>query len=253
MVRGGRAAPPPSLVVLTLLGDDVDGDLFWRVFALRRRRAARCRNPPRAGPAAAPPLDPLASSRRLPGYETLAERSQLFALVRTAVTRAWSHASGRPRWARRPATAEEVRRFREEGLALLAAELRWLDERMREDGARPGGGVRPVPRERLSGERVVAGRAALEDRSAVAEAAAEACREMACRFRDLTPALVAPGPGRAGARCTTKASRRIPRPPGYRAIAEEVAAVVRCSERPAWRLDRFPTLERPRHEVSPRH
>src|SRR5207249_7031323 len=24
----------PSLVVLTLLGDDVDGDLFWRVFSL---------------------------------------------------------------------------------------------------------------------------------------------------------------------------------------------------------------------------
>jgi hypothetical protein len=24
----------PALVVLTLLGDDVDGDLFWRVFAL---------------------------------------------------------------------------------------------------------------------------------------------------------------------------------------------------------------------------
>jgi lysophospholipase L1-like esterase len=213
----------PALVVLTLLGDDVDGDLFWRVFALDAAGRA-VRTPPSARSAAVK----TASSTRcvfqaLPGYALLAERSELFALVRSAATRAASR-ERTTALGQRPATPEEVEAFRREGLALLSAELRWLRERTAEDGA--GLAVVLVPfRESVYPD---GGWWADELRwktSAVAEAAAATCREIGAPFRDLTPALV----GRARAAPAPLYHEGIethPTPAGYRAIAEEVATVL---------------------------
>ena len=219
----------PSLVVLTLLGDDVDGDLFWRVFSLDAEGRAvpsplslwqRGR-----GPRVSRSARTLFQS--LPGYEALAEHSQLFALVRKAVTRA---ASGERTTAlgQSPATPAAARQFREEGLALMAAELRWLRDRTREDGATLAVVLVPF-RESVY---PAAGWWADELRwktKAIAEAADRTCREMGVPFRDLTPLLAA----RARAAAVPlyhEGSETHPTPAGYRVIAEEVAAFLRDAE-----------------------
>src|SRR6185436_5881924 len=88
-----------------------------------------------------------------------------------------------------PATAEAVAGFRGEGLALLAAEMRWLRERTIEDGAQLAVVLVPF-RESVY---PAGGWWADELRwktAAVADAAGRTCREMDVPFRDLTPALV---------------------------------------------------------------
>ncbi len=211
----------PSLVVLTLLGDDVDGDLFWRVFALdaaggvvRSVPSARA-----AGPRAA--ASTRSAFQALPGYEWLAERSELFGLVRTAAaqvayrdrTSALGHA---------PATPGAAARFSREGLALLAGELRWLRERTREDGA----GLAVVLLPFRVSVYPDGGWWADELRwktAAIAEAADRTCREMAVPFRDLTPALVERSRS-AAVPLYHEGVETHPTPAGYSAIAEEVAA-----------------------------
>lgn len=213
----------PSLVVLTLLGDDVDGDLFWRVFSLDAagravRTAAEARGP---GPRAA--RSTRSVFQALPGYELLAERSELFALVRTAVTRVASR-ERTSALGQAPARPEEVARFRGEGLALLKAELRWLRERTREDGADlavvlipfresvyPAGGWWP---DELRWKT-----------AAIADSADRTCREMGVPFRDLTPALVERSRS-AAVPLYHEGVETHPTPAGYRAFAEEVAAFV---------------------------
>jgi lysophospholipase L1-like esterase len=211
----------PSLVLLTLLGDDVDGDLFWRVFATDGAGRA-VRNPPsRRGAAAKAASSTRSAFQALPGYELLAERSELFALVRSAATRAASRERSTA-LGQRPATPAEVATFRGEGLALLEAELRWLRDRTREDGAALAVVLVPFR------ESVYPSSGWWPDElrwktSAIAEAAAAACREMNVPFRDLTPALVeraraAPAP------LFHEGVETHPTPAGYRAIAEEAAA-----------------------------
>jgi lysophospholipase L1-like esterase len=210
----------PALVILTLLGDDVDGDLFWRVFAVDAAGRA-VPNPPSArgpGPRAAGSTRSVFQS--LPGYELLAERSELFALVRAAATRVASR-ERTTALGQAPATPEAVARFRGEGLALLAAELRWLRDRVGEDGADLAVVLVPF-RESVY---PASGWWADELRwktAAVAEAADRTCREMGVPFRDLTPALVDRSRSSA-APLYHEGAETHPTPAGYRAIAEEVA------------------------------
>jgi lysophospholipase L1-like esterase len=211
----------PSLVILTLLGDDVDGDLFWRVFSLDPGGRAVPNAPSARGPAPRAAGSTRAFFQSLPGYELLAERSQLFALVRKAVTRAASR-ERTTALGRAPATAEEAARFRGEGLALLQAELRWLRDRTKEDQADLVVVLVPF-RESVYPD---GGWWADELRwktSAVAESAAAACRAMDVPFRDVTPALVARARS-APSPLYHAGSETHPTPAGYRAIAEEVAA-----------------------------
>jgi lysophospholipase L1-like esterase len=213
----------PSLVVLTLLGDDVDGDLFWRVFALdaSSRAVPRPLSARGGGPRLARGTRTLFQS--LPGYELLAERSQLFALVRKAATRAASR-ERTTALGRAPATPEEAVRFRQEGLALLRGELRWLRERTAEDGAQLSVVLVPFRESVYPDSGWWADELRWKSR-AIAEAGEEVCREMGVPFRDLTPALVE----RARASSSPlyhAGSETHPTPAGYRAIAEEVAALM---------------------------
>jgi len=213
----------PALVVLTLLGDDVDGDLYWRVFSLDAAGRAAPNPPSARGPGPRAAGSTRSVFQALPGYAVLAERSELFALVRSAVTRAVSR-ERTTALGQAPATPEDVARFRQEGLALLAAELRWLHDRTLEDGARLAVVLVPFR------ESVYPARGWWPDElrwktSAVAQAAAAACGEMAVPFRDLTPALVDRSRS-AAAPLYQEGVETHPTPAGYRAIAEEVAAFV---------------------------
>jgi lysophospholipase L1-like esterase len=213
----------PSLVILTLVGDDVDGDLFWRVFSLDGAGRAVPGPPSHRGRGPSAARATRSVFQALPGYELLAERSQLFALVRRAATRAASR-ERTTALGQAPATPEAAARFREEGLALLAAELRWLRERTREDGADLAVVLIPFR------ESVYPASGWWPDElrwktSAIAEASGEACRHMGVPFRDLTPALVeralaAPAP------LYHQGSETHPTAAGYRAIAEDVAALL---------------------------
>ena len=210
----------PSLVVLTLLGDDVDGDLFWRVFALDVVGSAVPNPPSRRGAAANAARSTRSVFQARPGYERLAERSELFALVRTAVARVASR-ERTSALGQAPATPGEEARFRGEGLALLAGELRWLRERTREDGSDLAVVLLPF-RESVY---PAGGWWADELRwktAAIADAAERTCREVGVPFRDLTPALVDRSRSAASPLYHESAETH-PTPAGYRAIAEEVA------------------------------
>ena len=116
----------------------------------------------------------------------------------------------------------EAAAFRREGLALLAAELRWLRDRVGEDGAALAVVLVPF-RESVY---PAGGWWADELRwktAAVAEAADRTCREMGVPFRDLTPALVSRS-RTSDAPLYHEGVETHPTPAGYRAIAEEVAA-----------------------------
>lgn len=220
--RGVRAFHP-ALVVVTLLGDDVDGDLFWRVFSLDAagRAVTAAPNARGRGPRVARGARALFQS--LPGYEILAERSQLFALVRRAVTRVASR-ERTTSLGQAPATPDAERRFRGEGLALLAAELRWLRDRTREDGARMAVVLVPFRESLYPASGWWPDELRWKTR-AIAEAAEKACLELELPFRDLTPALAARARAAAGP-LYHEGSETHPTPAGYRAIAEEVAAFV---------------------------
>ena len=205
----------PSLVVLTLLGDDVDGDLYWRVF---ERDAEGIAVRVAAGPGAASARRTRGLFQRLPGYATLAERSHLFGLVRRSVTRVVSR-ERTTALGQAPATADDVRRFREEGLPLLRAEIAWLDDRVREDGGELVVAFVPF-REGVYGD---AGWWPDELRwksREIAQAAADVCRRRGLRFRDTTAALARRA---ASATLYHAGAETHPTPAGYRAIAEEVA------------------------------
>jgi len=211
----------PALVVLTLLGDDVDGDLFWRVFSLDV--AGRAVRTPAAdrGPGPRTVRSTRSAFQALPGYGLLAERSELFALVRSAMTRV-SSGDRTTALGQAPASPEAVAQFRQEGLALLAAELRWLRDRTREDAADLAVVLVPFR------DSVYTSTGWWPDElrfktSAIAEAAAAACREMDVPFRDLTPALVDRSRS-AAVPLYHEGVETHPTPAGYRAIAEEVAA-----------------------------
>jgi lysophospholipase L1-like esterase len=112
--------------------------------------------------------------------------------------------------------------FREQGLALLAAELRWLGERV----ARSGGRLAVVFLPFRESVYPTPGWWADELRwksSAVAETLHASCRDQGLPFVDVTRDLVARA--REGGRdLYHEGEETHPTPEGYRAIAESVAA-----------------------------
>jgi lysophospholipase L1-like esterase len=210
----------PSRVVLTLLGDDVDGDLYWRVFERTADGSARRIA---GGADAASARRTRGLFQRLPGYAALAERSQLLGLVRRAVTRVVSR-ERTTALGQAPATADDVRRFREDGLPLLRAEIAWLHDRVREDGGGLAVTLVPFRQAVYPDDGWWADELRWKSRE-IAQAAAEICGARDVPFLDLTPALArraasAPSP------LYHEGAETHPTPAGYRAIAEEVAGLL---------------------------
>lgn len=211
----------PRLVVLTALGDDVDGDLYWRVFSLDAQGRALPSPRWRRGPSDPAPRRVRSLFRSLPGYQRLVERSQLFAVARHAATRLVS-SERTTSLGRRPATAQETRRFREQGVPLLQAELRWLGERVAGAGARLAVVFLPFRESVYPTQGWWAEELRWKSR-AVSDALREVCAERGQPFRDATADLVALASA-GGPALYHEGSDTHPTPEGYRAIAESVAA-----------------------------
>ena len=217
----GVRALQPRLVVLTLLGDDVDGDFYWRAFRLDNGHAVSTAVAERA--AAARAARSLLS--RVPGSDALAAHSQAFGLFRRGLTRAFSRerttALGQD-----PATPGEQRRFREEGLPLLRAEIARLQDDTRGQGARLALVVVPF-RQGVYGDPGWWAEELRWKSRAVAEESARAAAALGLPFLDTTPALA--DRARAAPALYHQGAETHPTPAGYQAIAEEVAAFLRDS------------------------
>lgn len=213
----------PALVILTALGDDVDGDLFWRVFS----RDPAGRAVPSAGLLRGPAEPAVRRARALfkslPGYERLAERSQLFGVVRRAATRLVS-SERTTSLGQKPATPAEVERFRQEGLPLLLAEVGWLRERVSEDGARLVVIFLPFRDSVYPTASWWADELRWKSRE-VSEAMRAVCAEEGLPFKDVTPDLVARASA-SGPPLYHEGADTHPTPEGYRAIAEAVVSFV---------------------------
>jgi hypothetical protein len=202
----------PRVVLLTLAGDDVDGDLYWRVYTLQEGEAVRV-----SGPAHAAARTTRGVLARLPATSWLAEHSQSFTLVRRGLTRALSRERTTV-LGQQPATPEQVRVFRGEGLSLLRAELRAMIRLASREGSALAVVFVPFRQSVYPDQGWWADELRWKSRAIVEAAAAEA----GPRFLDVTPALARRG--REGPPLYHQGHETHPTPEGYRAIAEEIAA-----------------------------
>ena len=220
LVRVGRAPrfAPRAGACSRWLGDDVDGDLYWRVFTLQDGEAVRVR-----GPARAAAREPRAACwPRLPGT-SLAGRA--LAGLHAGAPRAHPRAVARAHHRAGPAAGHAGARCgcsAARACSLLRAELRALIRLARREGSALA--VVFVPfRQSVYGDEGWWADELRWKSEAVADAAATVSASHGVPFLDVTPALAA---ARARRRpgSTTQGAETHPTPAGYRAIAEEVAA-----------------------------
>jgi len=212
----------PRVVVLTLLGDDVDGDLYWRAFRLEGGQAV----PTPPGERARALRATRSLMARLPGSAALAAHSEAFGLLRRALTRLVSR-ERTGALGQRPATPEEVRRFRAEGLPLLRAEIARLQRLTTEDGARLALVFVPF-RQGVYEDATDFWAQELRWKSqAIVEETRRAAQALNLPFLDVTPALAARA--RTGPALYHQGAETHPTPAGYQAIADEVTAFLRAA------------------------
>lgn len=191
----------PRIVILTVTGNDVDDDAARRLFALDTSGAALPR--PRQN-------NSVKTLRRIinavPGYSYIAEHSQLWGLIRNALSAVLA-----------PTGLSMNNRdvFEKEGLPLMSAEVRWLNNRARQDDSRLV--VVFVP----GRESIYASSAPWADDArwrskAMVEALSNCCAEDQIPFIDLSPQLRE----RSSETLYYDGLDTHPTPNGYRAIAE---------------------------------
>jgi lysophospholipase L1-like esterase len=213
----------PQLVVLNVFCNDVDGDLGSGLFTVGANGEA--------SPTSTDLLMPSAQRFRLlqnlighsPGYAWLAQHSQAFNLLRIAV----GAVIDRSRRATLSSLGSSIdtrsdELFRQHGLALMAGEVMWLEQRVSGEGARLA--VTFVPcRESVYPSQVPWAAAVAWKSPAMVERLQELSSRENIPFADLTP------PVRERARRINEPlyyNGRLdthPTPTGYRVIAELVA------------------------------
>jgi lysophospholipase L1-like esterase len=112
----------PRIVILTVTSNDVDDDAARHLFALDQSGAAV----PQPQQASAV-NKPRRFINAIPGYNYVAEHSQLWGLIRNALSAAL---------APKGVNMSNRDAFTKEGLPLMSAEVRWLNQHARADNAR---------------------------------------------------------------------------------------------------------------------
>lgn len=209
----------PDLVVLTVYVNDIDEDLEMPVFS---------QNPegswvPKPREAAVAQARSASNSKRVtqyvPGYAYLCQHSHLVNLLRRV---------GSASLARKPASSAQEKyrqRFNSEGTAAMTGELVWLNNRVKQDGARLVIAYFPT-RESL-----------YDDIGPQADDARWQAERVLQTVRDFSTAhnvpLIDPTPTFKTAAATQelyyKGLDRHPRPAGYKLFAEQVAGFLRSN------------------------
>jgi len=128
----------PHLVVLNIFCNDVDGDLQSGLFILGPRKTVLPRTADETLKVAKKFLLLQKVVGSLPGYVWLAQHSQSFNLMRNAIGGVLDNL--RTSALAKPSVMtpfpEPEEQFRQQGLALMAGEVVWLDQRVKASGAR---------------------------------------------------------------------------------------------------------------------
>jgi lysophospholipase L1-like esterase len=213
----------PNIVVLTAISNDVDDDLDRGLFVLNSKGDVHPR-----------PLEELAAEDRhartiryitslLPGYSFLSQHSHLLSLARSAInaTIVAARRASALRAIPLPQKENLLEHYQSYGLPLLAGEVLWLQEKVRDLGARLV--VVFIPeREAIYPSATPWAEDVRWKADAIAELLRKVCSENQIPFKDLTPRMrelsqISSLPLYYEERDTH------PAPTGYRAIAEEVA------------------------------
>jgi lysophospholipase L1-like esterase len=214
----------PHLVVLNVFCNDVDGDLRSNLFRLDTNRTVLPLSTSEILSAAGKLRFPQQLIGDLPGYGWLAQHSQSFNLARIAIGGVLDNSRRPARTAPSdPARAAGLeQQFRQKGLALMAGEIKWLEQQVRASGARLA--VVFVP----CRESVYASNASWAEEvrwksAAIVDRLQDIASKQCIPFVDLTPSFrersgQASEPLYYNGRLDTH-----PNPLGYRVIAEEVA------------------------------
>ncbi len=222
----------PQLVILNVFSNDAQDDVQTRVFILAPDGSIVLR------PEAALEADNRSKNffrrltRRIPGYSFLIQHSELVNLLRHDVTAliAPPTATVTPEGLTAAEVIKTAQFYNREGLPLMAGEIKWLDRRVQEAGARLAVVYLPNIGE-IYPERVSWAARTFWDSRPMVQVLSETCAREAIPFADLTGKL------RRDARLSPAmlfytGLDAHPTPVGYRAIAEGVASFVLEALRP---------------------
>jgi lysophospholipase L1-like esterase len=220
----------PRIVVLTAISNDVDDDLDRGLFVLYSGGDVRPRSPEELAAEDRHARTIRDITNLLPGYSLLSQHSHLLSLARSAInaTIVAARRASASRAIPFPQKQNLLERYRSYGLPLLAGEVLWLQQKVRDSGARLV--VVFVPeREAVYASLAPWAEGVRWKTSVISELLRRVCTEHQIPFLDLTSRLrefasVAPQPLYYEDRDTH------PAPAGYQAIAEEVANFLRAQD-----------------------
>lgn len=184
--RYAVAAFHPNVVVVQVLMDDVDSDVFSPLF----ERQADGSLVPRPQPSSAQPSLLHAAIRAIPGYGYLGEHSHLIGLLRSALGVMRAGKSARVLFD--PDEGRELSRYRQkfvqQGIPFVCQELLWLDHIIRGDGSRLAVVFTPM-RQEIYRDRSPIGEQTIWKSVMLKNAMMKTCERNGIRFLDLTPAI----------------------------------------------------------------
>jgi lysophospholipase L1-like esterase len=213
----------PRIVVLTTISNDADDDLDRGLFVLNPGGDVRPRSVEELAGEDRPARTIRDITSLLPGYTLLSQHSHLLSLARSGINAVIVAARRASALRAIPFSQKEnlLEHYRSYGLPLLAREVLWLQQKVRDSGARLV--VVFVP-EREAVYASVAPWA--EDvrwkTDVIAQSLREVCSENEIPFKDLTPRMRELS-HRSSLPLYYEERDTHPAPAGYRVIAEEVA------------------------------
>ena len=214
----------PRLVVLAVVPNDVDEDHARNLFTLDAAGRASPRPAPHIRAAARPERLVRRFVNAVPGYQTLAQHSQLLSLVRITSSDLIARFRKLQDGVDSPEESKYDEWFRTEGLQMLRAEVLWLRERTSESRAKLAVVFVPFP-EALDSANSPGSEESRRKAQAITEALRQVCGSNRIPFADVTP-LLREQAAKTGGALYYKQPDFHPNAEGYRVIAETVAELI---------------------------